>query len=184
VIAHSKSSELAIVITGLPASGKTTVGRKIAERLGLDCLDKDDFLEALFESEGVGNLAWRPELSTRSNADFKKAAKKISKVVLISHWRPLQNDSCSGTPTDWVVDNYRNVIEVYCHCSVDKSVNRFCSRSRHPGHCDTDRSFQQLTEMFREYAQTLPLQIGKLVRTDTTRNQDIDQLTAKILGQL
>jgi len=36
-----------IILTGLPASGKSTLGRAVAAALGLPMLDKDDILEAL-----------------------------------------------------------------------------------------------------------------------------------------
>ena len=39
-----------VIVTGLPASGKSTLGRAVAAALGLPMLDKDDILEALFDS--------------------------------------------------------------------------------------------------------------------------------------
>jgi hypothetical protein len=42
-----------IVVTGLPASGKSTVGVTVARALGLSLFDKDEILEALFEALGV-----------------------------------------------------------------------------------------------------------------------------------
>ncbi|WP_370645738.1 AAA family ATPase [Ruegeria sp. Ofav3-42] len=55
--------KLGIVVTGLPASGKTTVAREIAKRLGLVFLDKDDFLEELYERHGVPSWEHRKKLS-------------------------------------------------------------------------------------------------------------------------
>ena len=46
---------VAIVISGLPASGKTTLGMAVAKSLSIPYLDKDHFLERLYEKEGVGN---------------------------------------------------------------------------------------------------------------------------------
>ena len=48
-----------VVVSGLPASGKSTVARTLAGALGLPLLDKDVFLEALFASDGIGDAAWR-----------------------------------------------------------------------------------------------------------------------------
>lgn len=47
----------ATVLSGLPASGKTTVGRGIASAMAIPLLDKDDFLEDLFEKHRVGDSA-------------------------------------------------------------------------------------------------------------------------------
>ncbi|MFZ4462043.1 MAG: AAA family ATPase [Patescibacteria group bacterium] len=40
---------LLIIITGLPCTGKTTLGRKLAEELRLPFVSKDDFKELLFD---------------------------------------------------------------------------------------------------------------------------------------
>ncbi|MDE4063909.1 AAA family ATPase [Phaeobacter gallaeciensis] len=45
-----------VIVTGLPASGKTTIAREISKCLGFVFLDKDDFLEELYERHGV--LSW------------------------------------------------------------------------------------------------------------------------------
>ena len=52
-----------IVLSGLPASGKSTLGRAVAKALRLPMLDKDELLEALFESRGIGDADWRRRLS-------------------------------------------------------------------------------------------------------------------------
>ena len=52
-----------VVFSGLPGSGKSTLARQIAPALGLPVLDKDDFLDALFEERGIGDVAWRASLS-------------------------------------------------------------------------------------------------------------------------
>ena len=44
-----------VVISGLPGSGKTTLGRRLASVLDLPLIDKDDILDRLFESKGIGD---------------------------------------------------------------------------------------------------------------------------------
>ena len=46
-------ARLLVVVSGLPASGKTTVGRVLSEGLSLPLIDKDAILEALFDSLGA-----------------------------------------------------------------------------------------------------------------------------------
>ena len=43
-------ARLLVVVSGLPASGKTTVGRALSHGLSLPLIDKDDILEAMFDS--------------------------------------------------------------------------------------------------------------------------------------
>ena len=52
-----------IIVTGIPASGKSTIGYLVAKALGLPVLDKDEILEATFNSQGIGNAKWRSQLS-------------------------------------------------------------------------------------------------------------------------
>jgi shikimate kinase len=45
-------TDLFVAVSGLPASGKTVLGRALAGALDLPLLDKDEILESMFESLG------------------------------------------------------------------------------------------------------------------------------------
>jgi predicted kinase len=47
------------VISGLPGSGKSTLARCLVPLLDIPVIDKDDFLERLFESQGPGDAPRR-----------------------------------------------------------------------------------------------------------------------------
>jgi len=49
--------KVAIIVSDLPAHGKTTVGKLLAKYLNFNFLDKDDFLEAIFEECGRQNIS-------------------------------------------------------------------------------------------------------------------------------
>ena len=59
---------VALVITGPPASGKTTVGRQLAARLQIPFLGKDLFKETLFDSLGWQDRDWSRRLGGASMA--------------------------------------------------------------------------------------------------------------------
>lgn len=61
-----------VVVSGLPASEKTTLARAVAQSLGLPMLDKDDFLESLFEDAIVGSAQRRRELSQLADRAFRR----------------------------------------------------------------------------------------------------------------
>lgn len=152
-----------IVLSGLPASGKTTLGRILADQLGLAFLDKDDYLESLYESRGVGDKLWRSELSREADAAFKTAALKAESAVLVSWWKhPLSTDD-SGTDIDWLLPYQQDCVEVYCQCDPGLSFERFTKRTRHPGHLDDQRDLVQFRGFLERQAKLGALGVGRLM---------------------
>jgi len=174
----------ALVITGLPASGKTTLGRQLASALGFSFLDKDDFLEQLFEQQGVGDLAWRQQLSRQSDQDFEETARRHKSVVLVSHWRPPADEGTSGTPTEWLTDAFQQIVEVFCDCPAEEAVRRFATRSRHAGHGDGLQTDDEITSRMSSWARNLPLGIGPSIRVNTTSPADLAEVVQQLKKHL
>ena len=172
-----------IVVTGLPGSGKTTLGRSLAEELGLPSLDKDDILETLFDHVGVASPDDRGRLSRASDAVMESLAGSSTGAVLSSHWRREELSTVSGTPTAWLRDRPAGtVVEVYCDCPPALAAQRFAQRTRHPGHGDGDRTAEDLRAQFEPLAALGPWQIGALVRVDTTRPVDAAAVAHVVRG--
>jgi len=163
---------VAVVISGLPASGKTSLGRIVSRGLGLPCLDKDDFLEALYEREGVGDWDRRQSLNRKADTLFRSEAERLSSAVLVSHWRPRGIATQSGAPTEWIGRHFRTVVEVHCACSASVAAERFFSRTRHPGHLDSGRDRHAFAASMREMARWYPLGIGQVVTVPS--GQDVE----------
>ena len=162
-----------IVITGIPASGKSTVGLIIARRINLEFLDKDEILESLFETKGIGDAEWRSKLSRESDRLLEERAMNSDGAVIVSWWRHPLSKSTSGTPVDWLSQLTSNVVEVYCTCDPTVAATRFQQRRRHDGHLDRNKLHSDLVESFKEQAAFGPLGIGRLIKVDT--NQEIDE---------
>lgn len=165
----------AVILTGLPASGKTTIAREIAKRLGFEFFDKDDFLEDLYEREGVSSWDHRKTLSRLSDVAFQEAAAKSDCAVLVSHWRPIRGNAESGTPSDWLLEEYETLVEVCCLCPPEEALRRFLSRTRHAGHLDEQRDAKELAVRLASQSKFFPLCVGRLleVRTDTEVNFEV-----------
>jgi glucokinase len=161
-----------IVVTGLPASGKTTIARSIAESLSFTLLDKDDFLETLYAENPVQTWQDRKELSRQADALFQAAATRLGSAVLVSHWKPPHSSRESGTASDWLNAAFSTLIEVYCACPPDLALNRFLARKRHPGHCDAQRDPAELASQLRGLAPTFPLGIGPVITVNTDKGFD------------
>jgi len=162
----------AIIVSGLPASGKTTVGRSIAASLELDFIDKDDILERLFAQHGIGDHTWRRRLSVESDEIFQRQAAQSDGVVLVSHWRPRGGPDTTGTPTGWIDAAFDSVIEVNCRCSPAIAASRFIARKRHPGHLDEARDPHAIGRWMHDLAAGYPLGLGRLVPVETGAAQD------------
>lgn len=169
-----------IVFSGLPGSGKSSVARELAARVGLPLLDKDDFLDALFEERGIGDSAWRSSLSREADERLAAAALAVPGACLVSWWRHPRSEGSSGTPTEWLAQLAAPVIEVYCRCSIDTAIDRFLHRSRHPGHLDSLRSAESLRRQFADYVDTGPLGFGPVIDLETEQPVSIDALLRRL----
>ena len=169
-----------IVFFGLPGSGKSTVARDVAARVHLPVLDKDDFLEALFEERGPGDAAWRTTLSREADERFAAAARELPGACLVSWWRPPHIANPSGTPSEWLAELHGPVVQVHCVCRVETAVERFLSRRRHPGHLDSVRSRESLLREFAELVGAVPIPDGVVIEVDTEGPVDTDALTERI----
>ncbi|KAI9021322.1 P-loop containing nucleoside triphosphate hydrolase protein [Hyaloraphidium curvatum] len=179
-MAESRVPQLVVVISGVPGSGKTTIGRPLARALGLPFLDKDDILEALFDSLGCGSPAERQRLSRAADGVLRCVAENARGAVLCSFWRPPGLAIASGTPCDWLQDLGARIIELRCMCPPDVAAARFAARKRHPGHQDAVRTPADLREQLGALDALGPLGVGALIEIDATGGVDVDRLAARV----
>jgi len=67
-IAAERGGVTLVLVTGPPASGKTSLAQPLARHLGLPLLGKDTIKEVLFDSLGTGDRAWSRRLGAASYA--------------------------------------------------------------------------------------------------------------------
>ena len=168
-----------VVVSGLPGSGKTTLARQLASSLALPLLDKDDFLERLFEAKGIGDAAWRRTLSRESDALFQAAAAESNGAILTSFWRLPGMSATSGTPTAWLRELSHHLVHVRCLSPVELASGRFFARKRHAGHLDPASYAETLASM-RSQAALGPLDIEPAVNVDTSGGFSVDTLAHQV----
>jgi AAA domain len=77
-----------VLVTGPPASGKTTLARPLAHHLGVPLLGKDTIKEALFDTLGTGDRAWSRRLGAASYAVLLALARELPTAVLDANFYP------------------------------------------------------------------------------------------------
>jgi hypothetical protein len=173
---------LFVIVSGLPASGKSMVAAGLAEDLRLPLLDKDAYLEALFGDAAVGNPQQREVLSRRADATLMETAQRTEGGVLSSWWKHPKSKADSGTPVSWLTLLPGLLVEVHCVCTPEVATARFLARKRHPGHCDERHSEATLVSEFVEQSKLGPLGVGPLVEVNSERPADRAALADRIRG--
>ena len=171
---------LFIVLSGLPARGKSTLGRAIAKALRLPMLDKDEILEALFESRGIGDADWRRRLSRIADQELIERATQLPAAVITSWWHHPNSSAASGTPSELLLSLPGEVVEIYCVCSPSVAASRFIGRDRHVGHVDGRHTFEALFASFQTQASLGALRIGRTIEVSTETAPNV----ARLVGQL
>ena len=62
------------------------MARTLATLMKLPIIDKDEILEDLFESKGIGDISWRRKLSRESDAILETEVSASSGAVISSFW--------------------------------------------------------------------------------------------------
>lgn len=132
---------IAIIVTGLPGSGKTTLATRLAADLRLPLLSKDLIKEALFDTLGCGDLLWSQQLGRASIAVLYamieaqlKAARSC--VVECAFHAAHANAELGALAARYPVE----FIQIYCTTACEVLAERIRARAangaRHPGHHD------------------------------------------------
>ena len=129
-----------VVISGAPASGKTTLAHMLGRRLDLAVLEKDALKEALADAVGLpADVAASVRLGAASYAALLTLARELLAaevgVILDSNFR-------RGISEAQLVP-VRAVATSVClvHCTAPEALiaRRYRSRSRHAAHLDNHR---------------------------------------------
>jgi predicted kinase len=171
-----------VVVSGLPGSGKTTLGRRLANALSLPLIDKDDILDRLFETKGVGDAAWRRMLSRESDVMLQREATASNGAVLVSFWWQPGMREDSGTPTSWIAALSMRTVHIHCVCAPEVAAGRFLRRTRHPGHLDGSVSPAEIRADLQALSALQPIDLGRRIDVDTSGTPELNAIVLAVQG--
>jgi adenylylsulfate kinase-like enzyme len=169
-----------LVISGLPASGKSTLAARLGIALGLPVIDKDTLLEALFDTVDVRDADHRRTLSRRADEQLRQQALGHNAAILVSWWRHPRSSVDTGTDISWLQAPDMRVIEVFVDCLPEVAATRFRARQRHVGHQDDRWSAPPLLDMFEAHHALGPLGFAACLRVSGVDGAEIDPLCVAV----
>ncbi len=174
----------AVLVNGLPASGKSTVARALSAHFGWPILALDRIKEPFFDVTGIGGDGPDRALNRRlGQAAFAAVWNLVEDAppgssILIDAWfwvlsRAAQAEAIARA-------GVTDAPEVWCHAPGPVLAARYAARlgDRHPGHPGAD----YLPELSARAASVVPLGLGPVYACDTTRALDLDALAAFVTG--
>jgi predicted kinase len=148
---------------GSPASGKTTLARRLSEDLSLPCLCKDDIKEALFDSLRPGDRDWSRCLSEASFAALTRLAHTQlaagNSCIVEGNWR----ESHAAALRSVLAACEARATQICCRAEPEEIVRRFTSRTRHAGHLDAQLAQGELAASASQPAAFMDLPGPRLI---------------------
>ncbi len=151
------------IILGSPASGKTTLARRLSRHLSVPLLCKDDVKEGLFDALGPGDRAWSRLLSEASFVTLARLARAQLSLgqscIVEGNWRAVNTPLLAEVLGACGARGQ----QICCFADAGEIVRRFTSRTRHAGHLDALMPLPELERRAREPPVFLALEGPRLV---------------------
>ncbi len=168
----------AILVNGVPASGKSTVSRRIAAALAVPLLALDTVKEALFAELGTGDRLHNRRFGRASYGAIWALVGEfpVDATVVVDAWfgfQPLEllqgHLSRAGVT---------RTVEVWCTAPPEVIAQRYADRAaaRHAGHLGLD----YVPELRALAASARPLGIGPVVPVDTSLPLNWDDVIDRV----
>jgi len=166
-----------VLVNGLPGTGKTTLGRAIADHFAWPFVSKDVFKEIMFDTIGWSDKDWSLKLSAATHRIMDYVISEIltagQSVVVESNFK----SDLDGPRFDQLRGEHNvALVQLLCWAEGDALFERYKARlgsGRHPGHAEAGGLEIARADLSRGKANALPIQ-GRTIEIDTTRFEAVD----------
>lgn len=167
-----------IIVSGLPASGKSTLAERIAGELGWPLFTKDAFKETLYDAASIDPARFDRQASSLLGAQAVAILLGVAttlieagvSTVIESNFRPHLAQRDIGP-----LGRNSRARQVHCAIPRERIVERYRSRigrdDRHPVHVDTEAIHELEGQIDAGFGEPLPLDIP-LLSVDTIDGYD------------
>ena len=168
----------AILVNGVPASGKSTVAAGVSRALGLPLLGLDTVKEALFGELGTGDRLYNRRMGRASFAAIWAlvGAFPPGSRVVVDAWFGFQ-------PLEFLTQHLllaeaTILCELWCHAAPAEIERRYLERcsQRHAGHLGPE--YAPELRVLAERAQ--PLNLSPVIAVDTSAPADIEAIVRSL----
>jgi predicted kinase len=170
-----------VVVSGAPATGKSTVARLVADAFGLPLLSLDPIKEALGDILGTGDVLgtgderWSDLTGDAAAEIIFRLSAEFPASVAEGWWRRQRRERA--------LREFAGRVEIFCRCEpelVQRRMRDRHARDRHPIHRDVINP--AILDNAAELARSVtPLGLGAaLIEVDTTRDGYSDRLLADV----
>ena len=171
-----------LIITGAPASGKSTLGRELARRFRLPFLSKDLFKEVLFDQLGWSDREWSSRLGSASMALLFRSA-----AALLAAGQSVALEA--NFYAEWDAPQLRQLgevhscrfIQIVCAASgatlEERYRRRITTGERHPGHTESEPLEETLQRVLNGRWDALDLE-GPVITVQTEKKLPPDAMDA------
>lgn len=180
-----------VIVSGLPATGKTTLSRKLVDYVGLPLFSKDVIKEILFDGVGYGDRAWGEKLNmpTYDVLDYIVEQELAAHHSLIVE-TPYDNDFRAAKYIAFQTKYNFWCTQILCYAQPEILIQRFVDRigspARHPGHND-NAALEDFKASIRHAGKVVPLPLaGSIHEIDTAdfKLRDEELLFNEIKGEV
>jgi predicted kinase len=173
---------LLVVVTGPPASGKSTLARQLAVELHMPYLSKDELKERLYEVFGDGD-------------DLEDRIERAALAMLLSVARSnleatvgvlLESNFRAPEDAPLLAELPATILQVHCRGDADELAAEFAKRAaggrRHPGHGDEPSDAREVRQKIDAGEWDALPGLGRVVEVDATA--DTAELARRIRSLL